>query len=109
MPEHEVRRLVPRESPVTSPDGPLSPADTALLETLVLQAPVAFAFYGTDLRYRRINRMLAEINGLPMADHVGQLPASSWAISERRSRSGCARCSTRGRSWSTSTSPRSRR
>jgi PAS domain S-box-containing protein len=75
VPEHEVRRLVPRESPVTSPEGPLSPADTALLETLVLQAPVAFAFYGTDLRYRRINRMLAEINGLPMADHVGQLPS----------------------------------
>jgi PAS domain S-box-containing protein len=50
------------------------PSDSALLETLVLQAPVAFAFYGTDLRYRRINRLLAEINGLPMRDHIGRRP-----------------------------------
>ena len=53
----------------------LSPADTALLETLVLQAPVAFAFYGPDMRYRRINRMLAEINGLPMDAHIGYRPS----------------------------------
>ena len=52
----------------------LSSSDTALLETLVLQAPVAFAFYGPDLRYRRINRMLADINGLPMEDHIGHRP-----------------------------------
>lgn len=51
-----------------------SSSDTALLETLILQAPVAFAFYGPDLRYRRINRMLAEINGLSMAEHIGRLP-----------------------------------
>jgi PAS domain S-box-containing protein len=49
-------------------------SDTALLETLVLEAPVAFAFYDTDLRYRRINRMLADINGIPMADHIGRRP-----------------------------------
>jgi PAS domain S-box-containing protein len=60
-PDHDERALVS--------------ADTALLETLILQAPVAFAFYGPDLRYRRINRMLADINGLPMADHIGRLPS----------------------------------
>lgn len=53
----------------------LAPTDSALLETLVLQAPVAFAFYGPDLRYRRINRMLADINGLPMEAHIGRRPA----------------------------------
>jgi PAS domain-containing protein len=53
----------------------LAPTDSALLETLVLQAPVAFAFYGPDLRYRRINRMLADINGLPMDAHIGKRPA----------------------------------
>lgn len=53
----------------------LVPSDTALLETLVLEAPVAFAFYDTELRYRRINRMLADINGLPMAEHIGRRPA----------------------------------
>ena len=57
------------------PDDGLAPSDFALLETLILQAPVAFAFYGPDLRYRRINRMLADINGLPMGDHVGKRPS----------------------------------
>jgi PAS domain S-box-containing protein len=53
----------------------LESSDTALLETLVLEAPVAFAFYDPDLRYRRINRMLADINGVPMADHIGRRPS----------------------------------
>jgi PAS domain S-box-containing protein len=58
---------------VTPPDQ-FEQSDSALLETLVLEAPVAFAFYDTDLRYRRINRMLADINGFPMADHIGRRP-----------------------------------
>ncbi len=53
----------------------LESSDSALLETLVLEAPVAFAFYDTDLRYRRINRMLADVNGLAMADHIGRRPS----------------------------------
>ena len=52
----------------------LEESDTALLETLILQAPVAFAFYDTGLRYRRINRMLADINGVAMAEHIGRRP-----------------------------------
>jgi len=52
----------------------LESSDTALLETLVLEAPIAFAFYDTELRYRRINRLLADVNGLPMADHIGRRP-----------------------------------
>jgi PAS domain S-box-containing protein len=60
----------------TGPDaGALPPSDTALLETLVLEAPVAFAFYDTGLRYRRINRLLADINGVPMAQHIGKRPS----------------------------------
>jgi PAS domain S-box-containing protein len=58
-----------------TPDSDLASSDSALLETLILQAPVAFAFYGPDLCYRRINRMLADINGLPMEDHLGRRPA----------------------------------
>jgi PAS domain S-box-containing protein len=54
--------------------APFESADSALLETLVREAPVAFVLYDTDLRYRRINRMLAEINGLPMQDHIGKRP-----------------------------------
>jgi PAS domain S-box-containing protein len=56
-------------------DDRLEPLDSALLETLLLRAPVAFAFYDTDLRYRRINRLLAEINGLPMDAHIGHRPS----------------------------------
>ena len=58
---------------MTPPDR-FEQSDSALLETLVLEAPVAFAFYDTDLRYRRINRMLADINGVPMQDHIGRRP-----------------------------------
>jgi PAS domain S-box-containing protein len=53
----------------------LALSDLALLETLILQAPVAFAFYDTDLRYRRINRMLADINALSMEEHIGRRPS----------------------------------
>ena len=57
-----------------APPGRLDRSDSALLETLLLEAPVAFAFYDTDLRYRRINRALADINGLPIEAHVGRRP-----------------------------------
>jgi serine phosphatase RsbU (regulator of sigma subunit) len=53
----------------------MASSDSALLETLVLEAPVAFAFYDTDLRYRRINRMLADINAVPMHAHIGHRPS----------------------------------
>ncbi len=35
-------------------------------------APIGLAVLDRDLRYRRINHVLAEINGLPAADHVGK-------------------------------------
>ena len=60
--------------PENGRDRLLGPSDSALLETLVLEAPVAFAFYDTQLRYRRINRMLAEINGISMETHIGRRP-----------------------------------
>jgi PAS domain S-box-containing protein len=50
-------------------------SDVALFETLILEAPVAFAFYDTDMRYRRLNRMLADINALSMEAHIGMLPS----------------------------------
>jgi PAS domain S-box-containing protein len=54
--------------------GGLDRSDFALLETLVYEAPVAFAFYDTELRYRRINRALARTNGLPIDVHLGRRP-----------------------------------
>ena len=50
------------------------PVDSALFETLLLEAPVAFAFYDHELRYRRINHLLAAINGFSIEQHVGRLP-----------------------------------
>ena len=35
-------------------------------------APVGLAALDTDLRYLRVNNLLAEINGLPAADHIGR-------------------------------------
>jgi PAS domain S-box-containing protein len=53
-------------------------SDSALLATLLQQAPIGFAFFGTDLRFRRINRSLARLHGLAGADHLGLLPSQVW-------------------------------
>jgi hypothetical protein len=44
----------------------------ALLESLLQNAPVGFAFFDKDRRYLRVNQTLADINGLPVAKHIGQ-------------------------------------
>ncbi len=44
----------------------------ALLDTLLNSAPVGFAFFDRDLRYRRINDTLARINGLPASAMLGK-------------------------------------
>jgi PAS domain S-box-containing protein len=44
----------------------------ALLETLLKSAPVGLAFVDRDFRFARINDALAEMNGLPAAEHVGR-------------------------------------
>ncbi|MBD1938377.1 PAS domain S-box protein [Microcoleus sp. FACHB-68] len=57
----------------------------ALLNALLESAPVGFAFMDRDLRFVRLNRCLAEINGIPLADHLGRtleeiLPAKTASI-----------------------------
>lgn len=47
-------------------------AAVALLESLLANAPVGFAFIDRDLRYRRINRSLAEMNGRSVDEHIGR-------------------------------------
>jgi PAS domain S-box-containing protein len=44
----------------------------ALLDGLFANAPVGVGFLDTQLRYVRINRKLAEINGRAIDDHLGQ-------------------------------------
>jgi PAS domain S-box-containing protein len=46
----------------------------ALLDTLVLTAPIGLAFVDAQLRFARINETLARINGLPVAAHLGRRP-----------------------------------
>ncbi len=45
----------------------------ALLNTLVMHAPVGFAVHDTDLRYLLINERLAAVNGLPAEAHLGRM------------------------------------
>lgn len=42
------------------------------LEAIYESAPVGLAFLSTDLRFERVNRRLAEMNGLPAAAHIGR-------------------------------------
>ncbi len=47
----------------------------ALLDTLLDSAPVGFAFFDCDLRYRRVNETLARINGIPAEAMLGRTVA----------------------------------
>jgi PAS domain S-box-containing protein len=42
------------------------------IETIYQSAPVGLCFVDTDLRFVRLNERLAEINGLPIAAHIGR-------------------------------------
>lgn len=46
----------------------------AQLEALFQSAPVGLAFWDRDLRFVRLNRWLAEVNGLPVEAHIGRSP-----------------------------------
>jgi PAS domain S-box-containing protein len=46
----------------------------ALLDALLTTAPVGMAFFDTELRYVRVNKALAAINGLPIEAHLGRTP-----------------------------------
>jgi PAS domain S-box-containing protein len=46
----------------------------ALLDALVENAPVGIAFFDRELRFRRLNPLLAEIDGIPVEAHLGKTP-----------------------------------
>ncbi len=56
----------------------LDASDSALLATLLREAPIGFAFFGPDLRVRRINHTLARLDGLDLEAHLGLLPSQVW-------------------------------
>jgi PAS domain S-box-containing protein len=44
----------------------------ALLDSLLANAPIGFCFFDRTYRYVRINQHLADINGVPMREHIGR-------------------------------------
>ncbi|MEL7353389.1 MAG: chemotaxis protein CheB [Cyanobacteria bacterium P01_A01_bin.116] len=46
-----------------------------ILETVYETSPVGFALHDEQLRYLRVNRVLAEINGIPVEAHIGKTMA----------------------------------
>ncbi len=53
-------------------------SDSALLATLLSEAPVGVAFLGGDLRFRRVNETLARMHGSNAGDYIGRLPSQVW-------------------------------
>jgi PAS domain S-box-containing protein len=56
----------------------LDVSDSALLTTLLSEAPIGFAFLGSDLRFRRVNQTLARLHGGGQGDYTGRLPSQAW-------------------------------
>jgi PAS domain S-box-containing protein len=52
--------------------------DSALFAALLSDAPIGFAFIGADLRFRRVNRALAQLSGIGQSEHAGRTPAEAW-------------------------------
>jgi len=47
-------------------------ADLAVLDSFFTQSPVGMAVYDTELRFVRLNEALAQINGVPVEQHLGR-------------------------------------
>jgi PAS domain S-box-containing protein len=56
----------------------LDVSDSALLTTLLDEAPIGFAFIGSDLRFLRMNQTMAGLCGASAAEHIGHTPAQMW-------------------------------
>jgi PAS domain S-box-containing protein len=73
---------VPAMSTDTSVPQPrvsdLDASDAALLDTLLREAPIGFALFGPDLRFRRVNHTLARLHGHSADEHTGRLPSQVW-------------------------------
>ena len=44
----------------------------ALLDSMLANAPIGFAFFDRRLRFVRVNQFLAKMNGLPVSRHLGR-------------------------------------
>lgn len=64
---------------VASPDPNSRVGIEALLETLLVSAPVGIAFLDRDLRLVRVNNAFADVTGLRSDQHAGRSPAEDPA------------------------------
>lgn len=53
----------------------------ALLDSMLQNAPIGFAFFDRDLRYVRVNDFLASLHDLPIEDHLGRKPTDVYPTS----------------------------
>ena len=56
----------------------LDVSDSAVLATLLTEAPIGFAFIGPDLCFRRMNQTMAGMCGIATADHIGRKVSQLW-------------------------------
>lgn len=72
--DHHFRGVVMTFSDVTDlrRSEQLAQARLAELRTIYDSTPIGLSFIGRDLRYRSINRTLAEVNGVPVQETVGR-------------------------------------
>ncbi len=59
---------------MTTDTHPALANQMALLETVFEKAPVGLGVVDREFRYQRVNGVLAAINGLSEADHLGRTP-----------------------------------
>ncbi len=50
----------------------------ALLDSMLGNAPIGFAFFDHEFRYVRLNGFFADLSNLPMQDHLGLRPADVY-------------------------------
>jgi PAS domain S-box-containing protein len=70
----------------------------ALLDTLFENAPVGLGVWDRDLRFLRVNRALAEMNGIPAAQHIGKTIADLLPDMDPAEMEACRRVVERGES-----------
>jgi PAS domain S-box-containing protein len=57
--------------------------ERALSDVVIGEAPMGMALFGLDLRFTRVNRTMAEMNGSPAEDHLGRRPMEVDPRAER--------------------------
>src|SRR4051812_12096537 len=85
MPTSRHRRATEVSSMSTNTSVPhprlsgLDASDSALFATLLREAPIGFALFDTDLRFKRANESMARLHGATVADLEGKKPSEALA------------------------------